>query len=50
MNFICEPCKNAGDYPFGPPDVVILWKRAFHNKCKGITWCDCQHRIGKKNV
>ena len=25
-------------------------KNQAHEKCKGDTWCDCQHRVPKKDV
>lgn len=51
MNFICESCRHASEVEMDtPPEVILLWKRAFHDKCPGGTWCDCQHRIGRKNV
>jgi hypothetical protein len=50
MNFICDPCKHAGELPEGSNVLFSLeLKKANHSKCKGSTWCDCQHRVGRKN-
>jgi len=50
MNFICTPCKSAGEDNTLLQGANLIIKRILHDKCKGGTWCDCQHRIGKKNV
>lgn len=46
MNFICQPCKYGADTN-APEQIKPMIKRQFHDKCKGKTWCDCQHRSGK---
>jgi hypothetical protein len=45
---ICEPCRRAGDIlssvedpdPFDESNMIAL-----HRRCKGGTFCDCQHSI-----
>lgn len=49
MNFICTPCKAAGVIPRDKP-LFAVEKKALHNQCRGGSWCDCQHRVGKKNA
>lgn len=49
MNFICQPCKDGADIN-APEQFKLMLRRQYHDKCKGGTWCDCQHRVGKKNV
>jgi hypothetical protein len=46
LGFICDPCRYTAD------KVVILKGKAQpgHKSCKGGTWCDCQHRVGRKNT
>lgn len=48
MNFICNPCKDAAD-DRGTEINALEFKRIRHSECKGATWCDCQHRVGRPN-
>lgn len=45
---ICKKCIEGADVKnhFG----AFIQKKKLHSQCKGGTWCDCQHRIGRKNV
>lgn len=47
---ICKECKHGADYKSDKGGDILAVKRYWHNKCKGGTWCDCQHRVGRKNV
>lgn len=48
---ICKPCSKAGRlntslnerYSSSLKRRILLW----HSKCKGGSWCDCQHVWGK---
>lgn len=44
LSFICDPCKSAGK------QTNPILKEACHRGCHGDTRCDCQHRVGRKNV
>lgn len=46
---ICETCKVGADIKNTGPLAVIA-KENWHKQCKGGTHCDCQHRVGRKNV
>ncbi len=56
---ICPQCRKAGKYNAGVEALTALIKgdldwvefgyakaREWHGKCRGGTWCDCQHVIG----
>lgn len=49
MQFICDPCKIGADVN-GKEGLALIAKRNMHDKCKGSTWCDCQHRVIRKNI
>ncbi len=49
INFICEPCKAAGKVK-GTGPLALLAKNQKHKECPGGSHCDCQHRVGRKNV
>lgn len=51
LGFICTPCAKAGE-ALVTNNVLFTQslKKAMHEKCQGGTWCDCQHRIDRKNV
>lgn len=53
---ICTECRNAGDANgllntgTAPDEMEYTLQQAadeFHKRCKGGTWCDCQHKLGK---
>jgi hypothetical protein len=46
---ICKACREAADIPNVAATAVII-KTQLHKHCKGGTWCDCQHRVGRKNT
>jgi len=53
MNFICNSCKEAVANPIitmAALGKILATRPRPHEGCKGGTWCDCQCRIGKKNV
>lgn len=39
MNFICEPCRKAGE------ESETTIKHVLHRQCPGKGQCDCQHRV-----
>jgi hypothetical protein len=44
---ICQPCQSAGQYLNDikrPETDRVGLARSEHNRCKGGTWCDCQHK------
>jgi hypothetical protein len=44
---ICQPCRSAGQYLNDikrPDGDRIDLAQSEHNRCKGGTWCDCQHK------
>lgn len=44
---ICQPCRSAGRYLNDvkrPETDRVSLARSEHNRCKGGTWCDCQHK------
>ncbi len=48
---ICKECRTGADISVkGPPEIMIPVKASYHNRCKGGTHCDCQHRVGRKNT
>jgi len=50
LSFICQSCKEAGELPDGNNEPFrLILKSTLHDKCKGGTHCDCQHRINSKN-
>lgn len=50
LSFICNPCKEAGTVKASNILLTLEAKRAKHANCLGGTHCECQHRVGKKNV
>lgn len=50
LSFICNPCKEAGTIIESNILLKKMAKENRHSQCKGDTWCDCQHRVGRKNV
>lgn len=51
---ICDPCLEGGERNNRATDAVhesrdrLLNQAAmFHGRCKGGTWCDCQHVVGR---
>lgn len=53
---ICSDCREAGDLnwliysdtaPLQLTDLLIKGAVSRHTKCRGGTWCDCQHKLGK---
>lgn len=57
---ICGDCQEAGKFnaaalkpqprmPKGSEGLLIQ-AQMWHNKCKGGTWCDCQHVVGQKAI
>jgi hypothetical protein len=50
VQFICDPCKTAANIRDGGSLAIIEIKKRGHSNCKGDTWCDCQHRVGRHNV
>lgn len=51
MNFICDPCKSAENVITTTNKLFVLEaKKGVHSKCLGGTWCDCQHKVGRKNT
>lgn len=47
---ICATCRAAAD---ATPDGLMDFDRvvqALHEKCKGGTWCDCQHRKSRVSI
>ena len=50
LTFICDPCKTGADLKevnLLPGETMYQRKTHWHNKCKGATHCDCQHRVSK---
>lgn len=51
---ICQPCRNAADYPIDHDDedslAIELAQRELHAQCLGATSCTCQHRVAKANA
>jgi hypothetical protein len=44
----CTDCREAGTaLASGAPTEVV---EALHAKCKGDTWCDCQHRTNPNMI
>jgi hypothetical protein len=41
---ICKPCREGGECNSGGYYLLAL---ELHGKCKGETWCDCQHDVGR---
>jgi hypothetical protein len=48
---ICQPCRDAADYPQDHDDedalAVELAQRERHSQCPGATSCTCQHRVAE---
>lgn len=42
---ICQTCQDANN-----PNISFRVKIRRHMRCKGGTWCDCQHRVKPKTV
>jgi hypothetical protein len=53
---ICIPCTRAGIYLTNArntpdqvvSDVLVSNAKLAHEKCRGGTWCDCQHSVNIK--
>ncbi len=46
---ICKACRTGADIK-NKDLLAKLAKEGWHKNCEGGTWCDCQHRVGRKNV
>lgn len=49
MTFVCASCRDAAGVADTAQDqpsrlAAFTLRRTLHNKCRGGTWCDCQHR------
>lgn len=44
LTFVCTACRSAGTAP--DRDA----KLGCHERCKGGTWCDCQHRVTQRHI
>lgn len=44
---VCQRCRKAGNLARHPERVLPgeLDAGAMHAKCRGGTWCDCQHEV-----
>jgi hypothetical protein len=50
---ICEVCASAADLisNVAHPEVpmIVMLAEDLHSKCKGGSWCDCQHQLTRKS-
>lgn len=53
---ICMDCGKAGEMNWllntgtastGLRDLMLEKAQTLHSRCKGGTWCDCQHHLGE---
>lgn len=51
---ICGTCRDGGEFntdanqlDVGAAKYLLHLVRTAHRKCRGGTWCDCQHVTGK---